>query len=80
MQHLLKMIDKRLARLVLCTLPMLLAGSRLNSQSASADGDFIQSLMQPIREPGAFAGWIAPPRIGIDNKPGDYEYVQLYMA
>ena len=44
MQHLLKMIDKRLARLVLCTLPMLLAGSGLNSQSASADGDFVQSL------------------------------------
>ncbi|MGA7957450.1 MAG: benzoyl-CoA 2,3-epoxidase subunit BoxB, partial [Xanthobacteraceae bacterium] len=41
------------------------------------DGDFIGSLMQPVTEPGQFAGWIAPPRIGIDNKPGDFEYVKI---
>ena len=46
----------------------------------SADGDFIQSLMVPCYEPGKFASWIAPPRIGIDNKPGDFEYVKLHMA
>jgi len=45
-----------------------------------ADGDFIQSLMKPVWEPGKYAGWIAPPRVGIDNKPGDFEYVQLHMA
>ncbi len=45
-----------------------------------ADGDFIQSLMKPCWEPGKFAGWIAPPRVGIDNKPGDFEYVKLHMA
>ena len=45
-----------------------------------ADGDFIQSLMKPQWEPGKYAGWIAPPRVGIDNKPGDFEYVQLHMA
>ena len=45
-----------------------------------ADGDFIQSLMAPVHTPGEYAGWIAPPRVGIDNKPGDYEYVKLYMA
>ena len=45
-----------------------------------ADGDFIQSLMVPCWEPGKYAGWIAPPRVGIDNKPGDFEYVQLHMA
>jgi benzoyl-CoA 2,3-dioxygenase component B len=45
-----------------------------------ADGDFIQSLMKPELEPGKFAGWIAPPRVGIDNKPGDFEYVKLHMA
>ena len=45
-----------------------------------ADGDFIKSLMNPITEPGKYASWIAPPRIGIDNKPGDFEYVQLHMA
>ena len=45
-----------------------------------ADGDFIQSLMVPVTEPGKFAGWIAPPKVGIDNKPGDFEYVKLHMA
>ena len=47
---------------------------------SKADGDFIQSLMKPEWEPGKFAGWIAPPKVGIDNKPGDFEYVQLHMA
>ena len=45
-----------------------------------ADGDFIQSLMKPVTEPGQYAGWINPPKVGIDNKPGDFEYVKLYMA
>ncbi|MCC0026873.1 MAG: benzoyl-CoA 2,3-epoxidase subunit BoxB [Brucellaceae bacterium] len=47
---------------------------------SKADGDFIQSLMKPVFEPGKFAGWIAPPKVGIDNKPGDFEYVKLHMA
>jgi benzoyl-CoA 2,3-dioxygenase component B len=42
-----------------------------------ADGEFIQSLMKPVTEPGKFASWIAPPRVGIDNKPGDFEYVKI---
>jgi benzoyl-CoA 2,3-epoxidase subunit B len=42
-----------------------------------ADGDFIQSLMKQVIEPGKFASWIAPPRVGIDNKPGDFEYVKI---
>jgi len=33
--------------------------------------------MQPVHAPGGFASWIAPPRIGIDNKPGDFEYVKI---
>jgi benzoyl-CoA 2,3-epoxidase subunit B len=41
------------------------------------DGDFIASLMKSVTEPGKFAGWIAPPRLGIDNKPGDFEYVKI---
>jgi len=45
-----------------------------------ADGDFIQSLMKPCTEPGQYASWIAPPKVGIDNKPGDFEYVKLHMA
>jgi benzoyl-CoA 2,3-dioxygenase component B len=44
---------------------------------SKADGDFIASLMKPVREPAKFAGWIAAPRVGIDNKPGDFEYVKL---
>jgi len=45
-----------------------------------ADGDFIQSLMVQVTEPGQYAGWIAPPKVGIDNKPGDFEYVKLAEA
>ena len=45
-----------------------------------ADGDFIQSLMVPVTEPGKYASWIAAPKVGIDNKPGDFEYVKLHMA
>ncbi|MCF6320684.1 MAG: benzoyl-CoA 2,3-epoxidase subunit BoxB [Rhizobiaceae bacterium] len=47
---------------------------------SKADGDFIQSLMEPMWETGKYANWISPPRVGIDNKPGDFEYVQLHMA
>jgi len=47
---------------------------------SKADGDFIQSLMVPCYEPGQFASWIAPPKVGIDNKPGEFEYVKLHMA
>lgn len=45
-----------------------------------SDGDFIQSLMKPCYEVGKYASWISPPRVGIDNKPGDFEYVKLHMA
>ena len=31
-------------------------------------------------EPGRYAGWIAPPRVGIDGKPGDFAYVRLAEA
>ncbi|HKA75230.1 MAG TPA: benzoyl-CoA 2,3-epoxidase subunit BoxB, partial [Xanthobacteraceae bacterium] len=41
------------------------------------DRDYIESLMRPQREPGKFANWIAPPKVGIDNKPGDFEYVKM---
>jgi benzoyl-CoA 2,3-dioxygenase component B len=47
---------------------------------SAGDGDYIASLMRPVWEPGQFAGWIAPPKVGIDNKPGDFEYVKLHMA
>ncbi|MBM4185792.1 MAG: benzoyl-CoA 2,3-epoxidase subunit BoxB [Gemmatimonadetes bacterium] len=42
------------------------------------DQAFIEGLMaKPQFEPGKFAGYIAPPRVGIDNKPGDFEYVKI---
>ena len=44
---------------------------------SDADGDFIAGLMQPVVEPGEFASWIAPPKVGIDNKSGDFEYVKI---
>jgi benzoyl-CoA 2,3-dioxygenase component B len=44
------------------------------------DGAYIQSLMKPCYTPGEYASWIAPPKVGIDNKPGDFEYVKLHMA
>ena len=45
-----------------------------------ADGEFIQSLMKPCYDPGQYASWIAPPKVGINNQAGDYEYVKLQMA
>jgi benzoyl-CoA 2,3-dioxygenase component B len=44
------------------------------------DGAFIASLMKPVAEPGQFASWISPPKVGIDNRPGDFEYVKLEAA
>lgn len=44
---------------------------------SSTDRAYIESLMQPEFEPGKFASWIASPKTGIDNKPGDFEYVKI---
>ena len=41
------------------------------------DDAYIQSLMQPVVEPGKFANWIAPPSRGINGQPIDFEYVRL---
>ena len=41
------------------------------------DRAFVGGLMQRVIEPGKVAGWIAPPEIGINNAPFDYEYVRL---
>ncbi|MGE0737396.1 MAG: benzoyl-CoA 2,3-epoxidase subunit BoxB [Alphaproteobacteria bacterium] len=51
---------------------------RLSSWIPSeADRAFVKSVMQPVREPGKMAGWIAPPDRGINNMGVDYEYVKL---
>jgi benzoyl-CoA 2,3-dioxygenase component B len=44
---------------------------------SDSDREFIESLMKPQMQPGKFASWIAPPKVGIDNKPGDFEYVKI---
>jgi benzoyl-CoA 2,3-epoxidase subunit B len=41
------------------------------------DNRFLTVLMKPVRDIGAFASWIAPPRVGIDNQPGDFAYVRI---
>ena len=41
------------------------------------DGVYIESLMVPESEPGKYAGWIAAPKVSIDNKPGDFEFVKI---
>ncbi len=41
------------------------------------DLKYLKELMVPETAPGKFASWIAPPRIGVDNKEGDFEYVRL---
>lgn len=41
------------------------------------DGEFIASLMKPETQAGNYANWIAPPKSGIDNREGDFEYVRL---
>ncbi|TDC74222.1 benzoyl-CoA 2,3-epoxidase subunit BoxB, partial [Actinomadura sp. 7K507] len=41
------------------------------------DKTHVRSLMRPVHERGRIAGWIAPPRNGINGRPFDYEYVRL---
>jgi benzoyl-CoA 2,3-dioxygenase component B len=41
------------------------------------DRAFVASLMGRVVEPGRFAGWIAPPPMGINRQPIDFEYVRF---
>ena len=41
------------------------------------DREFVSSLMGRVVEPGRFANWIAPPVIGINRQPIDFEYVRF---
>ncbi len=42
-----------------------------------SDLEFLLNLAQPVTAPGEFASWIDEPKLGIDQKPGDFEYVRL---
>ena len=41
------------------------------------DRAFVASLMGRVPEPGKFANWIAPPAMGINKQPVDFEYVRF---
>jgi benzoyl-CoA 2,3-dioxygenase component B len=44
---------------------------------SAADRAFVASLMGRVVEPGKFANWIAPPMMGINRQPVDFEYVRF---
>ena len=41
------------------------------------DRAFVGSLMGRVVEPGKFANWIAPPAMGINRQPVDFDYVRF---
>jgi benzoyl-CoA 2,3-dioxygenase component B len=41
------------------------------------DRAFVASLMGRVVEPGKFANWIAPPVMGINRQPVNFEYVRF---
>jgi benzoyl-CoA 2,3-epoxidase subunit B len=44
---------------------------------SGGDRAFVASLMGRVVEPGKFANWIAPPVMGINRQPVDFEYVRF---
>ncbi|MGE5169232.1 MAG: benzoyl-CoA 2,3-epoxidase subunit BoxB [Rudaea sp.] len=44
---------------------------------SEADRAFVASLMGRVAEPGKFASFIAPPAVGINRQPIDFEYVRF---
>jgi benzoyl-CoA 2,3-dioxygenase component B len=44
---------------------------------SAEDRAFVASLMGRVVEPGKFAGWIAPPAMGINKQPIDFQYVRF---
>jgi len=41
------------------------------------DRAFVTSLMGRVVEPGKFASWIAPPAVGVNRQPPNFEYVRF---
>jgi benzoyl-CoA 2,3-epoxidase subunit B len=50
------------------------AGEWLPTQD---DRQFVASLMGRVVEPGKYANWIAPPPVGINRQPLEFEYVRF---
>ena len=44
---------------------------------SAQDRAYVASLMGRVVEPGKFANWIAPPVMGINRQPADFEYVRF---
>ena len=44
---------------------------------SDADRAFVASLMGRVVEAGQFAHWIAPPALGVNRQPVDFEYVRV---
>jgi len=42
-----------------------------------SDREYVASLMGRVVEPGRFANWIAPPPIGINRQPIEFEYIRF---
>ncbi len=45
--------------------------------ASGADRAFVARLMGRVVEPGKFANWIAPPVMGINRQPVDFDYVRF---
>ncbi|HEY9067718.1 MAG TPA: benzoyl-CoA 2,3-epoxidase subunit BoxB, partial [Burkholderiaceae bacterium] len=45
--------------------------------ATESDRAYVASLMGRVVETGKFANWIAPPMIGINKQPVDFEYVRF---
>jgi benzoyl-CoA 2,3-dioxygenase component B len=41
------------------------------------DAQFVRSLMGRVVEPGKYANWIAPPQVGINKQPADFQYIRF---
>ncbi|WP_157266262.1 benzoyl-CoA 2,3-epoxidase subunit BoxB [Azohydromonas aeria] len=53
------------------------AAQEKNWLPSAEDRAFVASLMGRVVDPGKFANWIAPPVMGINRRPIDFEYVRF---
>jgi benzoyl-CoA 2,3-dioxygenase component B len=44
---------------------------------SASDRAFVTSLMGRVIEPGKYANWIAPPVMGVNRQPADFQYVRF---
>ncbi|MCG2657345.1 MAG: benzoyl-CoA 2,3-epoxidase subunit BoxB, partial [Hydrogenophaga sp.] len=51
--------------------------NRDNWLPSEGDRAFVASLMGRVVDPGKFANWIAPPVMGINRQPVDFQYVRF---